>query len=500
MTRSPDPPAGTNAEVRELRSQMRTWRRGHANTRIIDALSDTYIALFAAAVLGSMVVSVILRLRRESLQECITGACLEARSMMPWLAGLAAVLLVLVLARLFGPVFVSPAFASWLMSAPLDRGALLRTRLLWSLVLATLLGSVVGATAASLGGFTAAAVVAFTGSVSVAAVAATLLATRSQVQEEPSACLLTWSLVATVWLGLLTLAVGHAPVASAPQVPLWWYVGLAVAVLIVLAAAGRVVRGTAQIRRRQVAPGGRLAPAMSGALATLDLALAHDVLLARRWRSHAPVRSRRGGPCGPVALVWLDLVRLTRSPQAVVILLAAVVVPYAVEAAGLQRVVSLIAAFTGFLAALGLCSALRVVARTPALGRMLPFSTATTRAATLAVPAVATMVFAAATAPALLRAMDTAWPDAPLLALAVGGSSTAAAVRWTTGRPPDYSRPLISSPMGAVPTNLYGSAVRGLDVLIVTSAPLLIVTTTWQGALASIVISLGVLGYLLGRE
>jgi hypothetical protein len=72
-------------------------------------------------------------------------------------------------------------------------------------------------------------------------------------------------------------------------------------------------------------------------------------------------------------------------------------------------------------------------------------------------------------------------------------------VRWVTGRPPDYTRPLVSTPAGGVPTNLYGSAVRGFDVLLVTTAPLLL-SPTATGALWSVVLSLAVLGYLTGRR
>jgi hypothetical protein len=72
-------------------------------------------------------------------------------------------------------------------------------------------------------------------------------------------------------------------------------------------------------------------------------------------------------------------------------------------------------------------------------------------------------------------------------------------VRWVTGRPPDYTRPLVSTPAGGVPTNLYGSVVRGFDVLLLTTAPLLIFPTA-NGALFSLIVSFAVLSYLTGRE
>ena len=46
-----------------------------------------------------------------------------------------------------------------------------------------------------------------------------------------------------------------------------------------------------------------------------------------------------------------------------------------------------------------------------------------------------------------------------------------------TGRPPDYAKPLVSTPAGAVPTNLYGSVLRGFDVLLVAVTPVLFAPT-----------------------
>jgi hypothetical protein len=197
--------------------------------------------------------------------------------------------------------------------------------------------------------------------------------------------------------------------------------------------------------------------------------------------------------------VWLDLVRITRSPQTIVLLAGSVVVPYVAETAHLGDAVLLVASLTGFISGLGLCSALRVVGRTPGLARLLPFPDPTTRAATLIVPVTAMAAFGLATAPALHGATGATWSDTWCLALAVGGSASAAAVRWVTGRPPDYSRPLVSSPMGAIPTNLYGSAVRGFDIVLLTIAPMLIWQTA-NGALFSLALSGVTLSYLVSRK
>jgi hypothetical protein len=51
------------SEVRDLRGDIRHWRRGRVDTKITEAISDAYVNIFAALVLGSMVVSVVVNLR-----------------------------------------------------------------------------------------------------------------------------------------------------------------------------------------------------------------------------------------------------------------------------------------------------------------------------------------------------------------------------------------------------------------------------------------------------
>ena len=82
--------------------------------------------------------------------------------------------------------------------------------------------------------------------------------------------------------------------------------------------------------------------------------------------------------------------------------------------------------------------------------------------------------------------------------IAVALAVLAAAARWVTGRPPDYGRPLVSTPAGAVPANLYGSAFRGFDITLITSLPLLL-APDGDGATSTIAIALGTLAILIGR-
>ncbi|NYD43301.1 DUF6297 family protein [Nocardioides panaciterrulae] len=488
-----------STEVRELRAEIRHWRRGRATARLVDVLSDAYVALLAVAMFGSALVNVVLNVRRAAGAACVAAGCLEARTVLPWVTGVAGVVLVLALARLFGPVFVSPAVDSWLMTAPVDRGSVLRPRLLGAVGIALVGGGLVAAGASAVAAFPGAALLSFTFSAALLSAVAVCLAALSQSAGGVVARLLTWVLVAAVWGGLLVLALGRAPVADPPVGSPAWVTGVLVAAALTLALLALAVRRLPRLRRRDVAAGGALAPGVSGALASLDLALAFDVVVAHRWTGHGSVRPRRGGPSGAAALVWLDLTRVRRSPQTVLLLVAAVVVPYATETAGGGRVVVLVAALTGFLTGLPLLTGVRALTRTPSIARAMPFPAATTRMATLAVPAGLLAAYGLATAGALDGSLGVDPGHAVVFGVVVGAAALAAATRWVTGRPPDYSKPLVTTPAGAVPTNLYGSAARGFDVLVLTTAPVLI-SPTGKGAVISLLFSLGVLGYLVGRE
>ncbi|HEU4567336.1 MAG TPA: DUF6297 family protein, partial [Marmoricola sp.] len=139
-----------------------------------------------------------------------------------------------------------------------------------------------------------------------------------------------------------------------------------------------------------------------------------------------------------------------------------------------------------------------VVTRTPSLLRAMPFPVATTRATMLVVPGVALVLFGLACTPTLHASSDVTSETAVWMGAACGASALAAAVRWVTGRPPDYSRPLVSTPAGGVPTNLYGSVLRGFDIWALTTVPMLL-WVSQTGAIVSLVASWLVVQYLIAR-
>lgn len=497
-------PAGASVELRDLRRQVRVWRRGRADTRLVDALSDAYIAVFATLMLSSMAVSVVVNVRTVATDSCTSLACTDARAALPWLVGVALVTAALATARLFGPLLVSPAVATWLLPAPVSRTALLRPRLLGTAAVTFVVAGVLAAGTATLGGFGPADVASYTWSVGATCVLAVGLAALAQARRTGWARVLTWTLALLVWAGLVAVTLDAVPARLAPtRGSVGWSVAVVVSAMLAAVAGQRAYAALPVVGRDQLTPGGALVPGLSGALASLDFALVYDILVARHWRSRSTVRSVRGRGLGAGALVWREVVRLRRSPQVLVVLVAALVVPYLGATVGLGRVDLLVATTTGFFASTGLFSSLRVLSRTPSLVRCLPQTPAAVRSACVSIPAALVLLWALATAPAVREALNGAasptWPATLLLCLAVGGTSVTAVVRWMTGRPPDYQLPLVTSPMGAVPTSLYVSAARGFDALLLGSAPLLIAPTT-TGAQISLGLDAVVLAILLNRR
>ena len=488
------------SEIGDLRADIREWRRGRATATLADVLQDVYVGVSAVLMLGAMVANVVVGFRREADDLCVAAGCVAARAVLPWLTITATLAALVALARLLGPLFTSPAAGAWLLSTPVDRAALLRRRLVLVSAVATLAGALVALPTTALAGLAPSAVAAATAAVGVAGAGVVAVAAAGQVRETHGSRWLLWALLAVTWTGLLVLAVDRTPGGDVR----WPATALSVGLLVVLLAgvlpvAQAAWRRLAMLRRRQLEPGGNLSSGLSGALATLDLALAHDVVVAHTARARGTVRPRRGGPRGPLALVWRDLVRLRRRPASLVWVAGVVVAPYAVAQAGGGRLTVLVATLVGFVAAVPLCLALRVLVRTPALVRMLPHTDAVARGATLVVPLLVLACFGVACAPALASATGAGAGAALALGLAAGVGAVTSTAWWMAARPVDYGAPAVSTPMGAVPPGMVAGALRGPDMVLLTSAPALLAPTA-TGAAVSLLVSLAVLAYVLGRR
>ncbi len=508
--------AETPAEIpaaRELRAQMRAWRRGRAELKITEVFSDAYVALFTLAMVAALGGNVVLSLRRLADDTCV-AACGDVRSAAPWLVALATALATLALARLLGPVFSPPAANGWLLSTPVDRGELLRPGW-WRATAITLTGAgavlILPAMLSGFGFADGAALMAVGGASALACVG---IAALSQIHEHRAARWCTWLVTLALWILLGLAATRHLGGAPTPSLSTESMTAasmntesmtsaslaivLTIAAGIALVAALLVWRArvdVAAMSRRVLAHTENVSPSLSGALSSLDLGLMFDVLLARRWGPRARVHTRTGGPQGWMALAHRDLLRAGRTPQPFVLLAGLVLVPYAAAEADVGRAVVLATTLVGLLAGPALCSGMRVVMRTQGLARMLAMGRKELILAHLVVPGTALMLFSIATAWTLPAALPPG--ESAVLVIACGLSTIASTVRWVTGKPPNYGAPLVSTPMGGLPPGLSSSVSRGFDVWAVTALPLMFGPV---GVLVSMAISLTVMSYLLSES
>lgn len=498
--------AGAAPSARQLRRVMRRWRRRNAGRSLADAFSDAYIAAVAVVLVGAWLGSLIVTGRSALQAACTTAGCAAARSALPWLTSGGVVAGTLVLAAMLGPVLVSPAAGSWLLSAPVDRAGLLRPAFAAAGATAAVAGAVWGAAVTAFAGYPGPVVGGTAVGVAMGCLAAVGAGAVAQAQRSALARGAGVVMGAAVWLGVVLLvATGPASVVAGvgPAALSGRWVTVAAGALLVVAvvAVTWAVRGLGRIRRTALVLAGTTAESLSGAMAALDLALLRDVVVSRRWTARGRVRVAAGRGAGWQAVVWRDLVRLRRSSRSWVLLFAALVVPYLAAHVGLARFAAPIAVITGFVGSLGLYTGLRTLANPRGIGALFPMSGSVTRCASTVVPSVVVLAWSLAGIPALHSALPgETWSTAVLTAVAVALAVVTAGTRWVTGRPADYAKPLVALPggAGALPPDLLAVAFRGLDVVVVTATPLLI-SNAAGGAVVSLIIAAAVFAYLLAR-
>ena len=193
-----------------------------------------------------------------------------------------------------------------------------------------------------------------------------------------------------------------------------------------------------QLRRQRLVAGSSLISGMQGAAFALDLALVRDILVQFRAREKGHVSPTRGVGLGMSALIMRDVQRLWRNPRPLLFWLGSMVVPYAIQALGLGIIAAPLSALVLMAALIGFCNSMRVLTRTMGLQRCFPFAPSTVRQATMVVPAVLALLWAAAVSPAFLGVVGGVTIDpgvgvSQALLSAVAG--LLAAVRWVTAKP-----------------------------------------------------------------
>ena len=475
------------ATPRELKRLIKDWRSGRATRNVVQAMGDAYVAVFAAVMIGAMVVNVILKAQR-TIAQCSSVTCLSARAILPWAAFATTIAVALAASRLFGPVLASAAEGFWLLEAPISRAKLLRSRLVAAVVAAFLGGALIGTLISALTGSALIEVLVWAAATALSAAASVAFAAAQQGIERHRLTHLATYLFGLLAVGALFSVIGVA--AGMLSLGLSANVGMelglimiAASVLVLVISAVLAGLRLAQIRRARLMSGGALVSGISGAFFALDIGLAHDIVVERRAIERGHVHPKRGKGLGLQALIWREWQRLWRFPQPLLVLAATIVVPYAADALGMSTLTPVLAALALFGATVPLLGGLRVLTRSGGLARCLPFSLARIKLASIAVPAILAGLWAVATVPAYLGFGDGAQQrpvqEAALIAIATGAAGLLAAVRWTQAKGVDFGAPMVASQAGAFPPGLVTNLFRGFDVCIITTAPLLLGGSPW---------------------
>lgn len=489
----PGEPVGTVSEF-GLRALMVQWRRGRATRTLGQVLSDTYIAIFSALMIGAMAINVLLDSQTKSAA-CDTAACLHGRMLVPWGMYFALAMLVVAVARVFGPVLASGAEGFWLLLAPVRRAPFLRGRLWGALGIGWVSASILMAAIAGVAGEPPAVIVAwalaagFTASGTVA-----WLAWEQSFERTRPARVVQTVLAAAAGcaVGLMVaIAGGWAGIFPPSWLGLapWLFTGLGLALTTTMVVLAR--RRLEQFHSLRLTSGGSLVSGLQGAMFGLDMGLIRDILVDRQAIERGHVKPVRGRGLGVGALIWRDAQRLIRFPQPLVGFCAAILAPYACEAVGLSLMAPWLSALALMLAIIPMLGALRVLSRTRGLARTFPFSTGQIRTALFVVPGILALIWGLLAAPAfagVVGGIGRGTGPAVMIAVACGAAGLLGAVRWQTAKGVDFGVPMMATSMGAMPPTLLLNLLRGFDIVTLITVPILLnLDPVWALGLALVV-------------
>lgn len=392
-----------------------------------------------------------------------------------WLSVLGATVLMKV-SLAFGPVFAGPSQMFWVFSSPVSRGALLRPRFFGLLGLGAVLGAVwpavvfgvVGAVVSPL------AAVAVGAAAGVAVVAGAVVLQRARVRPQGwlsglAGLAVVALLVRPEWFG----GAGFAARAAAGQVgwpggPHIWPGGVAVALVVALVLGLVAAASVRHLRRSELAAGAALAGVARVSVSWFDLSVLGSILAERRARALGRVRSARLRGSRLTVLVWTDVLRLRRTPNALLVWAASLPAPALLALAGETVRVPAVQLIAAFLATDRLAAGLRFVCRSPAMRRALGLPERFLRTAHLVFPAAGAILWCTLT---------TAFtPHVSVLNGVISAVGAVVVVYRIATRPPlDYGAAIVSVGVyGPTPLGLIVQLSRGPALL----AALAVVQTT----------------------
>jgi len=496
---------GTVPAARSIRRFTAAAGRTRAGASLGDLLGDVYYAVVSFAIAGGVAAGAA-QAMRMSLPVAPQAAAPTGLSL-PLLAAvvlLAGVGVLVSLAGRLGPVGAGGAEAAWWLGLPVDRRGLLRPAVRRVTAVAAVAGAVgVALLEAALLGQPAGVSVRWAVTGGLGAVVVLLVA--ALVQSAGVARRRVALAGDLVLAGSGALAVGFAAAGTHFRTlpdPTWAVAG--VAALVAATLVWLVDRRLDAIPARSLREGGSVAGQAMGAVVSLDSRELGRALGVGTSAPTRPWRSRLRLARGPVsALVAADVAVLRRSARHVVQLLLSALAPVLATAVPQLEGVAwvLLAVLVGGLAASSATAeGARFGEMAPVIDRLLPLSAKDVRRLRMAVPAAAMLAWSLVVFAALGR-----WAGAPgdWLVLGIAGTPVwaAAAVRAAYRPSPDWNKPLVSTPVGALPSGVAGVIARGPDlvllcllpvwiaILLQAASPVLVVVQAALSAIAVLVAS-----------
>lgn len=443
--------------------EIRALRRGFArkNAPRVERVGTIVMLALGAYVMGGSLWWLAHRPATVLSGSALFAAGPDWSTTWTWSLGALAIAAGLATARAFGPVTTSPAGTAWLLSSPVDRGALLRPHLLLLLALGAAAGLIAGRLAAFAGaasGWFPVTGLGAAAGVGVVAVAALAQCGLLPVRAVPIA---QW-VFAAAGTGLGAAATMGVVV---PVVASWWPVLFAASCVSTVAAVALISIG--RIGRADLEVGADLALGAGVSVTTLDVSALAGILDARAWRRVGRRRSRRLPPGRAHALIRADLLRHLRRPSSFATAAAAVGLVWTVASVGSALGAALAQLGAASVVALVFSSGLRELCTNDELRMMLGAGDRPLRHALVAVPLCAVVCLAVLTAPTV---------HAPLTVLIASAGALLAAYRLRTRPSTAYDGLVLETGFGQIPLDMFRQLLRGPDVLLVTAVLLIAAT------------------------
>ncbi|MFD1718230.1 DUF6297 family protein [Georgenia deserti] len=453
-----------------------------------ELLTDVYMAVLGVVMTSAIVLGASARLGTDLATDAAAGSGLQVGvGWLVLLAGCAAVLGATALTARLGPVWLSPAQSVWWLPLPVERRSLLRPAAApWPALLAAVGGFAGTAVALVVGSPPAALAVAGAGAGATAGFALGLAQAAPAVHRRARLGVDVAG-AAVPMLGLAVVLLSPPP--PRPPDPVAYGAAAVAAGLAVVSGIllDRRLGRTADLslRERGLVTGEALGATLSVDTRALARALSAAGTPSERSRSARMTWLRRvPRRLAPhLALVTGEVLVLVRSRRHLIQLVAAACLPGVALAvpAPVLAVTAVLLAAGSYLAALALAEGSRRAEDSPMLDALLPLGARTVRLLRLVAPSAGH----AAWSLAVFAMLASRYPDAGLgwwLLLGVLGSPVwaAGAVRAAYREPPDFSGPLIHTPMGSIPPGMAKAFREGPDVAVLGAIPAFIAVVTAQ--------------------